>query len=362
MDAANSRLKSFGVPVSLYNDNGRLYLQGTFPPKPTSKHDKPHQQRLALKLPANKRCVAVAEKEARKVGVLLESNSFEWEPYIRRRSLGAVALWVKQLEGEYLAAGGSRLTWQGDYLQAFRKLPSNKPLSMQLLVDAAKEMPANTKQRQRGCMAFARLAKFADLDPARIVALRGRYSSKSVDPRSLPPDQLVQKWRNSIKTSEWRWCFGMLATYGLRPHELFHCDLRDFPTVRIGNDTKTGDRFVWPVYPEWAELWQLHDRHLPKLNNIESLPNTKLGSKVSRRFYQWQLQKPDGESLRPYDLRHTFARRCFEFGFSPDFAAKMMGHSPELHSRVYRRWIDEEIYRKVYDAAIDRPGRPHPPP
>ncbi|MEL6554210.1 MAG: integrase [Cyanobacteria bacterium J06621_11] len=269
---------------------------------------------------------------------------------------------MKRLEEEYLAAGGRRQTWEGDYLQSYRKLPPEKQLSVQLLTAAAKTIPPNTKQRQRACMAFARLAKFAELDTKRIVALRGRYSSKSVDPRSLPTDSLIQTWYNSIATPQWRWVFGMLATYGLRPHELFHCDLTDFPTVRVGRHTKTGDRFIWPIYPEWAERWQLHDRQMPDFQRIESLANAKLGTKVSRRFYVWRLIKPDGESLRPYDLRHTFARRCFEFGFSPDFAAKMMGHSPELHSRVYRRWIDEDVYRKVYDAVIFSPERPHPPP
>ncbi|MGD1899286.1 MAG: hypothetical protein ACFB16_20345 [Phormidesmis sp.] len=362
MAQANQRLSEFGVRVRIYHEKGRLYLQGTFPAKPNSERTRPHQQRVALKLAANSRCVSVAEKEARKVGVQLESNTFDWTPYLRRRSLGTVASWVKRLEEEYFAAGGSRQTWENDYLQAFQKLSQEKQLSLRLLIATTKTVPANTKQRQRVCMAFARLAKFAELDPQRIVALRGRYSSKSVDPRSLPTDSLIQKWYNNIATPQWRWVFGMLATYGLRPHELFHCDLTDFPTVRVGRHTKTGDRFIWPFYPEWADKWRLHDPQLQSFEDIDSLPNTKLGTKVSRRFYVWQLQKQDGQSLRPYDLRHTFARRCFEFGFSPDFAAKMMGHSPELHSRIYRRWIDEGVYRKVYDAVIDSPERPHPPP
>lgn len=360
--AANSRLKDFGVPVAIYNDRDRLCLQATFPPKPTSERDQAYQQRLYLKLPAKNRCVAIAERTARKVGVLLESNSFEWEPYLRKKPIGTVTAWVRQLEAEYIAAGGTVATWENDYMQSFKKLPGDRQLSLRLLIDTVKQIEANSRQRQRVCMAFARLARFAELDSKRIVALRGRYSSDAVDPRSLPPDEWVSQCRDEISSDAWRWCFGMLTVYGLRPHELFHCDLNDFPTVRVGSLTKTGDRFVWPLYPEWAESWRLYDRELPPLRNIESLPNTKLGTKVSRRFYDWRYQKPDGESLRAYDLRHTFARRCFEFGFSPDFAAKMMGHSPELHCRVYRRWIDEGVYRKVYDAAITSPVRPHPPP
>lgn len=358
---ANDQLKVFALPVRIADVNGWLYLQGTFPAKATSERERPYQQRLALKIRTSPRGVALAVKEARKVGVLLESGSFEWEPYIRHRSIGSVGEWVGKLKDEYFAAGGQVVTWSGDYDQAFKKLPADRQLSLKLLVDVVKQVEPNTKQRQRVCMAFARLARFAELDPARIVALRGRYSSSAVDPRSLPTDGLIAEWQAGIASPGWRWCFGMLACYGLRPHELFHCDLADFPTVRIEKETKTGARFCWPLFPEWAEEWRLYDRQLPALANIEQLPNTKLGSKVSRRFYDWRLIKPDGESLRPYDLRHCYARRSLEFEFSPDFGAMMMGHSPETHSKVYRRWIDEGVYRRIYDAAMSRADRPLPP-
>lgn len=359
---ANARLKDFGLRLKIYDKQGWLYLQGTLPPKPGSDRERPFQQRIALKLKTCDRTIALAEKEARKVGVLLESGVFQWEPYIRHHSIGSVAEWVSRLETEYFAAGGQAVTWDGDYAQSFKKLPRDRPLTLNLLVNAVKEVEPNTKVRQRVCMAFARLARFAELDPTRIVALRGRYSSASVDPRSLPDDALIAQWRDGISSPAWQWCFGMLACYGLRPHELFHCDLADFPTVRVGSCTKTGARFCWPLYPEWAEAWQLHRCQLPDLENIEQLPNTKLGSKVSRRFYVWQLMKPDGDSLRPYDLRHCYARRSLEFKFSPDFGAMMMGHSPETHSRVYRRWIDEDVYKVIYDAAMNRADRPLPPP
>ena len=362
MQAANARLRGAGFPVAIYQDKGRLLLQGTFPPKPGSDRESAFQQKISLKLAANHRCIAVAEREARKVGVALESDSFDWQPYMRRKPLGTVDSWVQRLEIEYIAEGGSYATWEGDYLQAYKKLPGSRQLSVRLLTDVAKTVEPNSRQRQRVCMAFARLARFAELDAKRIVALRGRYSADAVDPRSLPSDALISQWRSQISSEEWRWCFGMLACYGLRPHELFRCDLEDFPTARVDDKTKTGDRFVWPVYPEWAEAWELWDIKLPKLNNLTELPNTKLGSKVSRRFYKWAIKKPDGNTLCAYDLRHCFARRCFEFEFSPDFSAKMMGHSLDVHMRIYRRWIDEGVYRRIYDAVVSSPVRPHPPP
>ncbi|NET37006.1 MAG: hypothetical protein F6K19_34115 [Cyanothece sp. SIO1E1] len=87
-------------------------------------------------------------------------------------------------------------------------------------------------------------------------------------------------------------------------------------------------------------------------------PNSKLGTKVSGFFYDRQIYKNETDTLTAYDLRHCYARRCFEFGLSPDVGAKLMGHSVNTHTRVYRRWIDEAVYWKIYDAAVNRPDRP----
>ncbi len=147
----------------------------------------------------------------------------------------------------------------------------------------------------------------------------------------------------------------MIATYGLRPHEVFHLDLTDFPTVHVDSDTKTEARFIYPLYPEWPELWSLKEQILPGLKVIAEGDNTKLGGKVSKFFY---------ESLIPftaYDLRHSYSRRCFEFGFSPDLVAKLMGHSVPTHTKIYRAWIDEAVYRRAYEALINRRRSPHSP-
>lgn len=362
LESANQWIKQKGYRLKLCQQREWLYLRGTLPPKPGSDRERAYQQRIALKLPVNDRGVALAKKEADRVGKLLELGLFDWSPYIHQKSLDSVADWVEVLRDDFFARGGNPVTWKTNYADAFTKLPSNNPLSLGLLLKVVKTTEPNTRTRQRVCLAFSRLAKLAEIEPDQIIALRGSYSSRSVDPRTLPSDALIQEWQSQIKKPEWRWCFGMLACYGLRPHELFHCDLKDFPTVRIGEDTKTGLRFVWPLFPEWAEEWELHECHLPKLKNISTSSNRKLGGKISKRFRAWGLVKPEGQTLRPYDLRHSFARRCFEFGFSPELGAKLMGHSVETHTRIYRRWIGEDIYRAAYDMAINSTARPHRPP
>lgn len=356
LEAANQWIKEKGYRLKLSQQRGWLYLRGTLPPKPDSERDRPYQQRIALKLPTNRRGVELAKKEADRVGKLLELGLFDWSPYIHQRQLISVADWVEKLREEYLAQGGKESTWQSEYVTAFRKLPENQPLSMGLLVKTIKTIEPNTKTRLRVCGIFKRLAQLADMDTAQISPLRGSYSTTSVDPRTLPPDALIAEWRTQIKLEHWRWSFGMLACYGMRPHELFHCDLRDFPTVRIGENTKTGSRFIWPLRPEWAEEWQLHKKVVPKIKNAENLENRELGKRVAHRFGILAFPKPDGGTLRAYDLRHCFARRCFEFKFSPDLSAKLMGHTSQTHCRIYRRWIDESTYKAAYDMAIKASG------
>ena len=111
-----------------------------------------------------------------------------------------------------------------------------------------------------------------------------------------------------------------------------------------------------PLYPEWADAWELGITQLPNLDsNWADYSNAKLGNKISGWFYDSKAP------FTAYDLRHCYARRCFEFGLAPDWSAGLMGHSLAIHTSTYRAWIDEETYLKVYRQLIYREGRPLPP-
>ena len=103
---ANGRLKAAKVGVQIQRVNGRLYLRSTFPPRPGSSKGTPHQQRLALGYHANPYAVSQAEKEARKVGALLDCGDFDWLPYLNERSITpllpqSVNHWVDRFEASY---------------------------------------------------------------------------------------------------------------------------------------------------------------------------------------------------------------------------------------------------------------------
>lgn len=351
LNRANGRLKAARIKIRIQQVGQALYLRGTLPPKPDSVKDRPHQQRISLGLPANPRGLALAEERAKLVGVELESGRFDWADYGLARA-DTVGEWVEKFKHRFQ---GAAITWKTDYQQPFNKLPADKPLTLALLEQtaAAKTAP-NSRARLRACNAYRQLAELAGLPGDSFAQLKGSYSATEVDPRSLPEDSQIAEWRATITDPGWQWVYGMLAAYGLRPHEIYTCDLADFPTVRVDEATKTGSRFVWPLFPEWAETWKLQQRVDPPLENIQGYSNAQLGTKTSKFFERWG-------KCQAYDLRHCYARRCLEFGYSPEFGAKMMGHSPETHCRIYRRWIDEGVYWAIYQAGIDREDRPKPP-
>jgi len=351
LNRANGRLKAARLRLRIQTVYRRLYVRGTFPPPPDSTKDRPYQQRIALGLPATPRGLSLAEERAKAIGVALEAGKFDWSHY-RGSTAETVREWIERFKRQWT---GAAITWRTDYQQPFNKLPLDAPLTLALLEQTAEKRTAEgSRARLRACNAYRQLAELAGLPVESFARLKGNYSAASVDPRSLPTDEQIATWRSQISNPGWRWAYGMMAAYGLRPHELYTCDLADFPTVRVNEATKTGARFVWPLYPEWATTWTLHEQVLPPLALDKGYTNAQLGTKTSKFFERraWCLA---------YDLRHCYARRCLEFGYSPEFGAKMMGHSPETHCRVYRRWIDEGVYRSIYEAGLTRENRPQAP-
>jgi integrase len=141
-----------------------------------------------------------------------------------------------------------------------------------------------------------------------------------------------------------------MAVYGLRPHEVFRVlvdRLHEDPALLVvPTETKTGDRVAFPIGAiEWK--FDLSAYELPPVRT-EGRNNNQLGLAVSQKFRQLKI------GFDPYDLRHCFARRGFEQGFPPDFLARSMGHSLEVHLKTYRAWWGEQPYLKVYREVMSR--------
>ena len=350
---SNGRLKAAGVKVRIEQDGQSLRLRATLPPKPGSHRTEWYQQRIYPRLGANPAHLKLAEREARTIGALIAQSRFSWEPYLRGVPTRAqpVGDLVKEHRAKHLANGGRADTWHKEYGSVFARLPQDAPLSVDITTKIVKATKENTKSRLRACAAMTNLCKLAgveiDLKP-----LRGNYNSSKTSLRDIPTDESVIRHYWTIKSPGWRWVYGMMATYGLRNHEAFKLDLAQFPVIQVLEDTKTGFREVWPCYPEWAEEWELDKMVLPRIDL--SRTNEKIGRSVSI-FLSPRLP------FLPYDLRHAWAIRTIYFGWPDALAAAQMGHSTEIHSRTYHRWLSNRDHQKIYDLLVMRPDRPRPP-
>lgn len=349
----NGRLRAARVGVSVEQAGGRLRLRATLPPPPGSVRSTPFQQRIALGLPANPAGLRQAETEARLLGAQLAAREFDWG---RWGKTSGPPVWrcgeaVAALEGAYLSGGGSADTWAGDYYKILRRLPADQALTVEALRGLVEGTAPNSRSRVRACVAAAALARHCGLD-FDAAPLRGAYSPRAVAPRDLPTDAQIAAAREGLDNPAWRWVYGMMACYGLRNHEVFYLDLSAFPRVQVEESTKTGSREVWPCYPEWADLWGLDRRVLPPVQLDR--PNQRIGNSVTR--YLSPLLP-----FRPYDLRHAWAVRTLIFGWPIELSARQMGHSVEVHSRTYQRWISSQQIEGVYQLLVSRADRPRPP-
>lgn len=354
---ANGRLKSNNVGVRIERSHNRLCLRSTLPPKPTSGLDKPCQQRIYLSCRANPSGLKLAEAEARKVSALLDCKQFSWEPYLKTgndKELVFASEWVEKFKEEYFnrrtKSPKTETTWDKDYMAVFKRLPDDCEMSAAVLRELVLTTEPDTRGRKRYCIALGALAKFAAIDfsPS---SLAGNYSPRKVVPRDLPTDEEIAMWHSKIKHKAWQWAYGMLATYGLRPHELFHLNFDDMPILTV-LDGKTGSRRIWACYPEWVDELGLAEVNLPLAT---SKNNSGLGERVSQYF------RRSGLPFTPYCLRHCWAIRTLEFGLDISLAAQQMGHSVQVHSQTYHRWISDRHHQRAYDLLMNRPDRPKAP-
>jgi integrase len=352
----NNRLKAGYMGVSVMKRNNRLYVRSSlFPPKPGSDKEKPHRQEVSLGAYANPAGLKYAEEQAKLIAGQLATRTFEWEPWLNSPPPSeTVAYWISELKVEVLS-GAAEITWRKDYESVLCKLPQDEPLKAWMLRKAIAEHPPNSKGRKRSAMACGRLAKLAGLEDANFSKLAGSYGVKLTAPRNLPDDQQILEWFERIPEyrddrtprGRDRWAFGMLAVYGIRPHELFSFDheafLSDPSWLVILPNTKTGARVQCGFMPEWVERFRLTD--IPVYGS-DGKDNATKGQNISRWF------NAHGVPFHPYDLRHAWAVRCIHLGIDDTTAAKMMGHSTAVHQKTYQHWITSRDLKQVVQRAI----------
>jgi integrase len=347
----NDRLQAGCLGVSILQRGQKLYIRSSlFPPKPGSDKTEPHRQEVATGCFASVAGLREAEGQARLISGQLQTHTFAWEPWSKVQLASEkpklVSDWISELKAEVLSVS-QNVTWRKDYAYTLAKLPQDEPLTGWMLRKLIQETPMNTKSRKRVVTACNRIARLAKLEDAVFSNLSGNYGIKSTAERVLPSDKEIEKWYGKITKARDRWIYGMLAVYGIRPHEIFWLDLEAFrfdqKKVRVLNPTKTGERWAYSFRPQWVEKFQLAE-----IQEVISKgrDNSTKGQNVGRWFNRHHVP------FQPYDLRHAWAVYCIHLNVSDTIAAKMMGHSVAVHQKTYQHWLQSRDYEQAVAVAI----------
>ena len=288
----------------------------------------------------------------------------------------------------------SQSTWEKGYAKTFRKLEkvSDSQNAQDLLIKIGKFNEAGSRTREENVQriaAFLRWATSKDSEylldeelwnpPPRfnLQDFKGKKSRKLQEQTQKPTTPIEEneifelleslqltpeekKHRQEDRAKEWSLAVKLMSTYGLRPIEIQHLEVR-----RNGKDTLwctyskrtsaggTEARRLFPLHPTWEQNWEL----IKQVKNKAPLPRMKAGAAEAFKNYMrfnsvWKELKAKGCS--GYSFRHAYAMRGhLEYRFHPRELCVMMGHSLESHQQ-YSRFFNEEMLEDSFERAIER--------
>lgn len=394
VDQANRLLASSGTSWRLELRGRRLGLRGPLPPRQGAGQGAPTIQRLSLGLEASEAALPLAFARLQTVREQLSQGTFRWDDWQRAPSppsppptaggagpspvapletpLAGLEEALASFEGAFQrdprrrrSPAGARSTWRAAYKPYLRRLLAmglqrRSRLNTELLLAVLESYPLASRSRQQCALVLGALARQQNLAlPEDWQELGRGYGLHAARFRPLPSDPQILRLVEQIPNPRWRLVYGLMATYGLRNHEVFFCDFSAMApggdrVLRVLPTSKTGEHQVWPFQPEWVDHFALDQLGMdpgglpPVETDLRRTSLQRVGQRVSEQFHRYQLP------LTPYDLRHAWAVRTIHIGLPDTVAARMMGHSVAVHTRTYHHWITRRDQQQAVDAALAR--------
>ncbi len=373
----NTDLSTRGIKLRIEQRGKRLNLRGPLPSKDGT--GRFISQRISLCINADLAGVKEAERKIQLVLVQLEQNQFNWNYWASHdnkgkdtKELASPQKAIESFKSTFFSdpmrrrsPAGSKSTWTSAYLPYLRRLIEIEnelkcDLNADLFCKVLETYSENTRSRQQCATALSALSNHIEIElPKDWKAQANGYGLHKARFRQLPSDNLIIEAYDLIPNPKWKLAYGLMATYGLRNHEIFFCDLSCFSKngdkiLRVLPTTKTGEHQVWPFHPQWVDLFDLDQlgRNFPSLPEVKTdLTKTTLqqvGRRVAEQFRRYKLP------ITPYDLRHAWAVRTIHIGLPDTVASRMMGHSVAIHTRTYHHWITRRDQQQAVDAALSR--------
>ena len=372
----NDKFATKGSKLRIEKRGDRLNIRGSLPSKDDKNNFK--DQRISLGLKADISGLEEAKKKLQLINLQIELNQFEWINWINSSNKKEIQNdyefstridqfeehFFKEEKNEYLTST-RKTTWRSSYKPYLKRVlniyysSTNEDLE-NIFLETLKTYKEGSRSRKQCATSLSVLANFLDVKLPEDWKLNAKgYGLNKASFRDLPTDDVIEKLWEKIPNKSWKFVFGLMATYGLRNHEVFFCDLGSLKKfgdkiIRVLPTTKTGEHQVWPFHPEWVEKFELSNLG----NNPELLPDIKrdlrnttlqnIGKKITDQFKRYALQ------IRPYDLRHAWAVRTIFYDLPDTVAARMMGHSVSLHTQTYHHWITKRDQQQAVNNALSK--------
>ncbi len=314
-----------------------LSLRATLPPKPGDGY-KNKQYTLSPGFSATDEGLKLTLIEAQRIEADLIYSRFSWDVKQDRLTVERA---IAEFEQDYWNRREKTVNraenFKHDYLTHFLYLPQDQLLTAELLVKALKTVKPDSRKRWKMAIAYNSLLNHFNIEHD-LKRYRGNYQPKAK--RQIPTEQEIDYyWENNCKSPQWKWVYGIIACYGIRPHEIFHLNtsqLGEYPPVlEVLEGTKTGQRYVCPIPDEKRVIkWNLAKKILPNINT-EGKSNKELGNKIGQRFNEMGIPSP-------YHFRDAYAIRGAILNFNPATVAQWMGHSLNIHDKKYLRHVNQK--------------------
>ena len=338
IDKANSKLDR----IKIMQRGKRLTLRGTLPPKPGD-GVKPKQYTISPGLPATEEGLKLAVIEAQKIEADLIYGRFSHAQDLNTLTVGQ-ATW--EFEQHYWATREKTINrannYKYDYRNHFLFLPQDEILTVELLKKALLFTAPDSRQRRGMTIAYNALLKHFNVDSG-LNKYKGNYQPTTK--REIPTLEDIDRYYAKMRSPQWKWVFGIIACYGIRPHEIFHLDcslMQEYPPcLQVKEETKTGARLVYPL-PDASRVtqWQLHKFVLPKIDTTGK-SNMELGQKIGQRFWEYKIPSP-------YHFRDAYAITGEVLNYNPALVAQWMGHSLDTHFKRYLRHINQKHFTTAW--------------
>ncbi|NET02495.1 MAG: site-specific integrase [Sphaerospermopsis sp. SIO1G2] len=380
----NLRLKSAKTRVTIRESHGCLQLRATLPLKPGDADIKSKKQyNISLNIPANLEGLKTAEEEAYELGKLIARKTFVWnEKYLGKeafeKDVSTIGKLLEQFEDEYFKTHKRTTKSEHSFFYYHTRIKRytnpDDLATTENLINAIENIDKEWARYNavRAISVFCQLFKIE-------INLTNYSKIPNTNSRNIPSDKDIvdgfyqfseyehnrgKQVNHEVKDSWllWRWVYGMLAVFGLRPRELFinpdidwwlskdNIDL----TWKVDKNCKTGEREALPLYKNWIQEFDLRNPEylemlLTEIRKKDQNNHAEITALIQR--VSWWFRKI-GLDFKPYDLRHGWAIRAHILGIPIKAAADNLGHSVQIHTKTYQRWFSLDMRKLAINQAL----------